>query len=148
MSERVVSVESDLETLWRTSCEGEKTGGRCKIRLFRSDDDIRNCARPYRDQVSCRKTERCTGASTLARAVTTARGSPVMRTARTLSACMMSGDHAVVAVMACCLAGAMHGTGHNWSCCAAQRRNPRRQQNHDQRYGDQSAHHDVNLRSR
>ncbi len=125
VSEREVSVESDSETLGRAGCERETARRGYNVWLFRSDDRIRYCARADRDKPSCRKTERCTRASTLTCAVTTACGGPVMRPARMFGACMMSLGDAVGAVMICCFAGAMHRAGHNGSCGAAQRCDPR-----------------------
>lgn len=78
VSERVVSVESDLETLRRAGCEREKVGNRCKLWLLRSDYRIQYCTRDYRDKSSHRKTEGCTRVPTFTRAVTTACSGRVM----------------------------------------------------------------------
>ena len=78
VSERVVSVESDSETLGRAGRQGEKAGSRPEVGLLGSGYRTRYCARECCDKVSCRKTEECTRAPTFTRAVATTCGGPVM----------------------------------------------------------------------
>ena len=72
MSERVVSVGSDLETLWRTGCEWEEAGngaeGRSIVGGYRCRYFARNCP----DKLLYRKIERGAGSPAFARAVAAA----------------------------------------------------------------------------
>ena len=78
MSERVVSVESDPETLGRAGREGEKArnGGETKPPM--GDYYIRYYARDCRYKLSCRKIEGGPRPPAFSRAVTTTCSCPVM----------------------------------------------------------------------
>jgi hypothetical protein len=52
VSEHVISVESDSETLGRAGCEREKAGRRCGVGLPGSDYRIRHRDRDYLDKLS------------------------------------------------------------------------------------------------
>ena len=78
MAERVVSGESDPETLGRAGCWGEKEGSSPEAGLLRSGYPTRYYARECYDKVSCRETEGCTRAPAFTRAVATTCGGPVM----------------------------------------------------------------------
>ncbi len=65
MCERVVSVESDLETLGRTGCERKKAGRRGKIGSSLRDCRWRYCTRRFPHKRSCRETHNRTRPSTL-----------------------------------------------------------------------------------
>ena len=78
MSERVVSGESDLETLGRAGCEWEKAGTGREANSLVGDYCVRYWDRAYADERFCGKTESRAGASALTRAVATARGGSMM----------------------------------------------------------------------
>ena len=141
ISERVVSVESDSETLGRAGCGREKASSRCEIGSFVGDYRFPYCIRAYADKLLYGEIKSCAGASALTRAVTTACGGPVMRPARMVATCMVSRSHTAGAIRTCCLAGPMHRAGYDGNRGTAQRSDPRREQNDDELDGEQSAHH-------
>ena len=65
----------------------------------------------------------------------------MVRTTVTFSILVMRGSHRVRLVMTCRSSWAMHRAGDDWNSGAAQRRNPRREENYGQVDGEQSAHH-------
>lgn len=78
MSERMVSVESDPETLGRAGRKGEKASGRADDGLLKRDCRSRRCGQDERYALTCRETERDARPSALTRAVATACGGPMM----------------------------------------------------------------------
>jgi hypothetical protein len=125
VSERVVSVESDPETLGRAGREGEQASGSTEDVLLRCDYRVRRRTQGGRYPLTYREAEGYARSSTFTRAVATASRSPVMRMARMFGARPMLRGHAVGVGMTCCSPGAMHRTGYDGSCCASQRRDPR-----------------------
>ena len=97
--ERVLSVESDSETLGRASRKREKTSGRGEIGSIVAEYRFRYFAGVYGYALRCGKTERCARASTLASAIATARGGSVMRTTPMLCALTLRAGHRVGVVM-------------------------------------------------
>jgi len=56
-------------------------------------------------------------------------------------ALVVRASHGGCVIMTCRSTGPMHWAGHYRNRSAAQRRDPRRQKDDDQVYGEQSAHH-------
>ena len=97
--ERVLSVESDSETLGRASRKREKTSGRGEIGSVVAEYRFPYLASAYGYALRCGKAERCARASALARAFAPARGRSVMRTTPMLRALMLRAGHRVGVVM-------------------------------------------------
>ena len=139
MSERVVSVRSDLETLWRPGCEGEEAGNGAKGALIIGGYRCRCFARNCPDKLLYRKIERGAGSAAFARTVAAAQRGSMIRAAVMLSALMMRASCETRVIMTCRRARAMHRARYNGSCRPAQRRDPRRKKNEDQVDGQQAA---------
>src|ERR1700716_1919544 len=94
-AQRAVSVESDPETLGRAGREGEKASGRNEDQLLRCYCRFRRWAQGERYALAFREGEGYARPSTLARAVATARGGPVMRAARMFGGRSVLRGHAI-----------------------------------------------------
>jgi hypothetical protein len=148
VSEHDVNLESDPETPGRAGREGEKTSGRTEDQLLPCDRRFR--PRVQRDRYAvCRREVECYARpATLTRAVATVRGGPVMWMTRMFRVRLVVRSHAAGVSMTGCFSVAMHRTGYDGSCCATERRHPRREQDDNELGGKQSAHHAVNLQAK
>jgi hypothetical protein len=76
--ERVLSVESDSETLGRTGRRRQKTDSSREVGSVVAEYRVSYCTPAHAYTLCYGKTERCARTSALARAVATARGSSMM----------------------------------------------------------------------